>query len=375
MLLTAYNLPNYILQKSADKRFSALSNFFSSDNLCLIENIDKNNPRNILLKCTAGEQSFVFKQPKYLTNGGTWLITNEYLFYEAFPKLKVKAQQYSFDEHYKVLVLPYLHSLTAFDDIISYAIKLQSYANQAASSLALFHQSLDTKANLGVKKFVQNNCAYSVSIYANFISLLQRGYKRPQFLDEVVFPAFASIAPTRAILHNFLNNETLFQSINDLSAQWAENHLIHGDLKIENLLQDKDDALLKFIDFENVTQGDNAWDFACFVESALYQLPLRRGANAEKHKESLMKRFFFFAIYLNTYCEQLGFNEIEHRNFLSRVLKFWAIRKLEKFRLYDGNFNYLLKSLDVIKNLLTKTDFYIDQIYDSTERRFEIFEF
>lgn len=375
MLLTAYNLPNYILQKSADKRFSALSNFFSSGNSCLIENIDENNPRNILLKCTTGQQSFVFKQPKYLTNGGTWLITNEYLFYEAFPKLKVKAQQYSFDEHYKVLVLPYLHSLTALDEVIGCATKLQTYARQAATSLALLHQSLNIKDNPNVKKFVQANCAYSVSSYGNFISLLQRGYKRPQLLDEVVFPSFASIAPTRAILHNFLNNETLFQSINDLFAKWSENHLIHGDLKIENLLKEQDDDLLKFIDFENVTQGDNAWDFACFLESVLYQLPLRRDATAEKRKESLMKRFFFFAIYLNTYCEQLGFNEDEHRDFLYRVLKFWAIRKLEKFRLYDGNFNYFLKSLDVIKNLFTKTNFYIEQIYDSTERRFEIFEF
>ncbi|RYX90980.1 hypothetical protein EON78_06825, partial [bacterium] len=168
---------------------------------------------------------------------------------------------------------------------------------------------------------------------------------------------------------------SICKSINDLSTQWAEKYLIHGDLKIENLLQQKGQDILKFIDFENVSQGDNAWDFACFVESVLYQLPLRRGATADKYKESLMKRFFFFAVYLNTYCEECNFDENQHRDFLYRVLKFWGIRKLEKLRLYDGNFNYLLKSLDVIKKLLLETDFYIDQIYNTTEKRFGIFEF
>ncbi len=375
MLLTAYNLPSYILQKSADKRFYMLSNIFSPDNACLIENIDENNPRNTLLKYSTGNQSIVFKQPKFLTNGGTWLISNEYHFYKAFPNLPVKSQQYSFDEHYNVLVMPYLYSLTALEEVISCSSKLQTYAFQAASSLALLHQSLHRENNPAVRKYMQANCSYSVSTYGNFISILQRGYNRPQFLDEIVFPALANIAPTRAILHFFLSNDHILKSINDLSGQWTDKYLVHGDLKIENLLQEKGQDILKFIDFENVSPGDNAWDFACFVESVLYQLPLRRGATPEKHKESLMKRFFFFATYLNTYCEKLNFSEDEHRHFLHRVLKFWAVRKLEKFRLYDGNFDYFLKSLDVIKHLLLETDFYMEQIYHSTEKRFEIFEF
>lgn len=375
MLLTAYNLPNYILQKSADKKFYMLSNIFSADSNCLIENVDENNPRNTLLKYTADEHSFVFKQPKFLTSGGTWLITNEYLFYKAFPSLQVKAQRYSFDQHYKVLVLPYLYSLPALDEVINCSDRLQKYAQQAANALALLHLSLHTENNPAARKYAQANCTYSGSTYGNFINILQRGRNRPQFLDEVAFPAIASIAPTRAILHNFLSNPHVFKSINDLSGQWKENHLIHGDLKIENLLREKGHEILKFIDFENVSKGDNAWDFACFVESVLYQLPLRRGADNNKYKESLMKRFFFLAVYLNAYCEQFNFNEIQHRHFLYRVLKFWAIRKLEKFRLYDGNFDYFLKSLDVIKKLLLETDFYIEQIYHSTQQRFDIFEF
>lgn len=375
MLLTACNLPNYILQKRADKKFYMLSNIFSAGNTCLIENIDENNPRNTLLKYTTGHQSFVFKQPRFLTNGGTWLISNEYHFYKSFPDLPVKSRQYSFDEHYKVLVMPYLYSLPTFDDVIGCSSELQAYAQQTACSLALLHHSLDRANNPAVRKYIQANCSYSASTYGNFISILQRGYNRPLFLDEVAFPALANIAPTRAILHHFLSNPLIFKSINDLSNQWTDKYLVHGDLKIENLLQEKGQEILKFIDFENVSAGDNAWDFACFVESVLYQLPLRRAATTEKHKESLMKRFFFFAVYLNTYCEHMNFSEAEHRHFLRRVLKFWAIRKLEKFRLYDGNFNYFLKSLDVIKKLLLETDFYIAQIYHSTEKRFEIFEF
>lgn len=375
MLLTAYNLPTYILQKSAAKGFCTLGNVFSGISDCLIENVDENNPRNTLLKYTYGEQSFVFKQPRFLTNGGALLIINESLFYKAFPKLPVKPEHYLFDEHYKVLILPYLHSLTALDEVIRCSKQLQAYAQQAANSLALLHQSLSIKSNPSVKKFAQANCSYSVSNYGNFISLLQRGYNRTQFFDEVVFPSLATIAPTKAILYHFLDDESIFKAINDLTAEWLEEYLIHGDLKIENLLQDKGSDILKFIDFENVSRGDSAWDFACFVESVLYQLPLRRGATAEKHNESLMKRFFFFASYLNVYCQQFNWNEVEHRSFLCRVLKFWAIRKLEKFRLYDGNFAYFLKSLEVIKKLLLETDFYIEQIYKSTEKRFEIFEF
>lgn len=375
MLLTAYNLPDYILQKSADKKFYMLSNIFSVYKPCFIENIDESNPRNILLKYTTNEKSFVFKQPKFLTNGGTWLISNEYYFYKSFPNLPVISQQFSFDEHYKILVLPYLHSLPALGEVINCSASLQNYAKQTAESLASLHLSLDREATPAVKRFVKANCSYSISTYGNFISLLQRGYNRPQFLDEVVFPAFASIAPTRAILHYFLSNEHIFESINDLSGQWLDKYLIHGDLKIENLLQEKGQEVLKFIDFENVSIGDNAWDFACFTESVLYQLPLRRGNTIEKHNESIMKRFYFFAVYLNSYCEKMNFNETEHSHFLYRVLKFWAIRKLEKFRLYDGNFDYFMNSLDVIKNLLLETDFYMNQIYSSGPKRFEIFDF
>jgi thiamine kinase-like enzyme len=375
MLLTAYNLPDYILQKSADKKFYMLSNIFSVYKPCYIENIDENNPRNTLLKYTTNEKSFVFKQPKFLTNGGTLLISNEYHFYKSFPNLQVKSQQFSYDEQYKILVLPYLYSLPGLSEVINRSTDLQNYAQQAAESLALLHLSLDREVIPAVKKFTKGTYSYAISTYGNFISLLQRGYNRPQFLDEVVFPAFANIAPTRAILHHLLNNEHIFESINHLSGQWVDKYLIHGDLKIENLLQEKGQEVLKFIDFENVSAGDNAWDFACFAESVLYQLPLRRGNTIEKHSESLMKRFYFFAVYLNSYCEKMNFNEKEHRHFLRRVLKFWAIRKLEKFRLYDGNFDYFMKSIDVIKKLLLETEFYMNQIYSSGQKRFEIFEF
>lgn len=375
MLLTAYNLPGYLLQKNCYSGFSALSNIISGNGEFLIEQLDTNNPRNTLLKCTLDEHSFVFKQPKFVTSGGILPILNEYLFYNSFPGLVVKTSQFSFDAQYHILLLPYLQSLPELTEVISCSSNLEIYASKAAHSLALFHQYLKTDNNPAVKVFVQNNCFNSISYYQSFINLLLRGAKHPLFLDEMVFHAFAYIAPSRAILHSFLHKKSFIESLEDLSTHFNEDYLVHGDLKIENLLQAKGENTLKFIDFENVSKGDHAWDLACFLESVLYQPAFRRNASAEKRNETLSKRYFFFAEYLNCYCQTFDFNDIEHYRFISKVLKCWALRKLEKLRIYDGNFNYFLTSMEVIKKLMLDTDKYIEQIYESGNRRFDVFDF
>ncbi|WP_259014271.1 aminoglycoside phosphotransferase family protein [Emticicia fluvialis] len=375
MLLTAYNLTGYLLQQNTHGGFSALSNIFSERDLLLIENIDARNPRNTLLKCTVNKQSFVFKQPKFLTNSGTLPILNEYHFYSSFGGLQVKLKDFSFDSQYNILLLPYLQNLPEPHQVLNSSCQLQEYARQTADALAALHQSLRLNGNPPAKVFLQNHCFNRLSYYKSFINLLQLGATRAQFLDEVVFPSFAFISPSRAILHNFLNKATFSDALEEFSEQIVEEYLIHGDLKVENLLQDGATGMPKFIDFENVSEGDHAWDFACFLESVLYQPAFRRGASTNELSASLMKRYFFFAEYLNAYCQKFSFNETAHYQFTSRVLKFWAIRKLERLRNYDGNFNYFLVSLEVVKRLMIDTDKYIDAIYDSGECRFEIFEF
>ena len=375
MLLSAYNLAGYLLHKSNRSGFSALSNILSGNGVFLIEHLDAHNPRNTLIKCTVDNQAFVFKQPKFVTSGGTLPILNEYQFYNSFAGLQVVSERFSFDTQYHILLLPYLQNLPELNEVVSCSSKLEAYARQAAHSLALWHQSLQIDNNPAVKVFIQSNCFNTVSYYQSFINLMLRGANHPQFLDDLVFPAFAYIAPSRTILHNFLSKNHLLKSLEELQTQLNENHLIHGDLKIENLLQEKGESPLKFIDFENVSKGDPAWDFACFLESVLYQPAFRRGSTNQKRDESLLKRYFFFAEYLNSYCLKRCFNEAKHYEFLSKVFKFWALRKLEKLRNYDGNFNYFQTSMEVINRLMLDTDKYIDQIYESGESRFEIFDF
>jgi thiamine kinase-like enzyme len=64
-------------------------------------------------------------------------------------------------------------------------------------------------------------------------------------------------------------NNDLVKALNNLTALWQPNCLIHNDIKLNNILIN-DNQTIKIIDWEMVSIGDRYWDLACFFQSLYF---------------------------------------------------------------------------------------------------------
>jgi hypothetical protein len=68
-------------------------------------------------------------------------------------------------------------------------------------------------------------------------------------------------------------DERLGQSLNGLRDSWQENVFIHGDLKLDNIMQQTKpgrDSRVFLVDWELSGAGDPHWDIGCLISSYLY---------------------------------------------------------------------------------------------------------
>ena len=164
MQLTSLNTIHYVLQQNWRGEFSVLEKILVDNNFS-VEVIDKNQPRNTILKIITSEKSFIFKQPKYITSGATWLINSEAKFYENFGQNLANSK---FDFNYHVLVLDFLehYNIPKLDTNEN----LKKVQNDLSKLLAVFHNNFSISNNK-VNRFIRNNSLYSSSVYSNFYNI------------------------------------------------------------------------------------------------------------------------------------------------------------------------------------------------------------
>lgn len=311
------------------------------------------------MKCTLNNHSYVFKQPKYLIGYATWHINIENNFYSNFSDLTVNC---CFDPKNYILVLPFLENFTKN----YYNIDAGILAKSIADKLAFFHRSLEL-SNHTAELYVKTNTLTAEPIYAHLLNQLKQGYGRDYFLDEVVFTSFTNpqILLYRSIVYDFINSDLFRKHLFNFSCDWDSDTLIHGDLKTQNIFKYKDS--IEFIDFEFVSVGDKTWDIACIIESFLHDSPIK---NKPKNSE------LFFTTFIETYCTQLGLGIESKRVVYSKVMKFWAIRIIDKWRRNNIKIipnDIFRKNLNRVKLLLTETETYIDFILRNAPERFQLF--
>lgn len=364
MIITKLNLIHYIFQQNWKDDFTILNNIIDNRQSYEVRGIDDLNLRNSLIKIMVNNECFIFKQPKYLMNGATWLINSEAKFYQEFGQSFTKSV---FDDKNYILVLGYLdeYNVTAFSKDENVRVKKIDELSKLLSDFHLRFAIKDKK----VKTFIRKNFLTKSSVYISFFNQLKKGYHRNDYLDEMVFNSLnnRNDKDRRDVLYDFLQNATFFDVLDDFADEWFEfdNYLIHGDIGIGNILIRNNIPVLS--DFELVSKGDNAWDVACLIESVLMFIRKQEGYSANIG-------LAFTNVFLDQYLQKLNLIENKKR-FVIRVLKFLAIRKLEKFRHSQAGFsaNYFFRELERIEKLFIETHKYYDHITNGDSEALTLF--
>lgn len=347
MLLNTQNLVAYILQRTWFERFSDLEFFQKETNLVDIEiaGLYVDNPRNNIFQCAISkEKAFIFKQPKFLTSGSTWLIYKENQFYQSFQRQyhTIMPSFSWFDRHYHILVMPYLKPLQMplfkRNEEVENRKQLHQFATQIAKNLSGFHQNLKLDGSRDKTAFSKRISSF-LTPYQDFLHHLKIGYKRPEYLDEKLFSIWKSSPLFQKKIYEFLWDKTVFKPLEDFEDEWLEKSewLIHGDLKIENIMLEGN--RIKFIDFELVSIGNIAWDAASLVDSVLNK-PLFKNGTIPQF------RYEFVKLFIDSYLSGI---QIDRGKFLSDFFKFWAIKKIERYRTLK-----VITQFDFDSNLIRK---------------------
>lgn len=351
MLLSTYNLIGYILQRTWSDDFEELEFFQNHSKFSNVEITELNveNPRNNLFKFRVNDSIFVFKQPKFLTSGSTWLIYKEFQFYEEFEDARnFLPSFFEFDKDYNILLMPFLQNLEipnlldGNNEVIADEIK--DFAINLGKKVAEFHLKLKPNPKKLSKSFIRQISAFHPH-YQFFFNSIKLGYKRPQYFDEVVFPIWKNAFSNKKQLYEFFWNTKIYNSLLSFSETWQKNnqYLIHGDLKIENILLEGN--VPKFIDFELVALGDGAWDLACLIDSVLHSDTFTTDTPPWKR--------YYFAYYLIEGYEEI--NNQPKSNLIERVLKFYALKRLERYKKLNDITSFLFEAPSIEK-ILVDTD-------------------
>ena len=131
---------------------------------------------------------------------------------------------------------------------------------------------------------------------------------------------------------------TLYEIINGISKKWVNSHLIHYDLKKENILikEDKDDFIPIIIDWELVGFGDPIWDLV----GGLYSFLFNQGSiDLEDSCENIKS---FLSIYQSKFSEEN----------LIKIIEFLGVKILseELFRPNNSENLDFKMAIEMIKN-------------------------
>ncbi len=102
----------------------------------------------------------------------------------------------------------------------------------------------------------------------------RKGGRELPFASGLLRPALSYVhnasAANMQLLRLVQNSAALRQSIRRLEEDWRPDGLIHGDMKLENLLLLKDNDTLALLDWEYARQGDPRWDIGSLIGELIY---------------------------------------------------------------------------------------------------------
>jgi Ser/Thr protein kinase RdoA (MazF antagonist) len=150
------------------------------------------------------------------------------------------------------------------------------------------------------------------------------------------FAAVSQFHQIGRVLSAVIHQHPEFQSLLDaLGAEWRRDTLVHGDLRLENVLvlpETRDGLDFRIVDWELADLGDAAWDVGAVLQSFLrlwiLSMPIASGLMPELYVEmaaqpiELMRPML--RAFWNAYADARGFAESERQPALERSMRFGA---------------------------------------------------
>lgn len=312
--ITLDNIISYLMER---KLIDAKS--IVNDNLKIIDSSRRNRIFQVR-KDDGG--NLVIKQPRLTDINNLITIRNEALLYllvrkeQDFAILKgIMPEIIDFDEERSIMITELIEDTrTVNDNHARWGELRREELESLGRAMAIYHR-----------------------VFSEYMDKLK-------FIKYGFIPAATIIRPTPGIFvdikHDALKLLKMIQEypvfnklVDDLSSSWEYKTLIHGDIKLDNILI-KDDTSIRIIDWEGAMIGDPAWDigsiFQEFIKLYMYIQP-SRDTIGSKDIQSMIRIFW------NSYLRSNQLNASESNQLLIKSTKFCAARLLQSaYELVDS---------------------------------------
>lgn len=338
MVLNSYNAIEFILNNGLINHENLLSN-----DLTFIESLSS---RNTVITATYGSNKLILKQAKNLKPEKVVSIENEYNVYKIIKDKAISGftpELVNYNFYYKIIALEYINSTKSISDILKNADYCDIFFKSFGAKLSSFHISLYNN----ISRNYTETPFQRISILSHSVGFLQNDF-------ETRVSDFDSF-PYRALM-NFMNRHTINQKLKEINKKWKETYLIHGDIKIDNLIfKNPSDVII--IDLEFLGFGDVAWDVACFIIAVL--------KNNSFKDINPIRQDAYIRTFIDSYSKESSLIKND-ANFFKKVVRLCGIKLLQdiwsNFREKSDKNTVDLKHLQSVENfLLHSNDFYINK--------------
>lgn len=209
------------------------------------------------------ENSYIVKQPQLSNSYDNEFVNREAKFYNVIQNKtnlltnKIMPQFIKYDKKNAILLLEFIHNAESF---ATYYESVKNNKKQIllalADLIALYHNEFSDYIDDSLFSFLPDTLPITLFIVR----------PRPEIMTV--------ISPGNYQLLRAMQQETeIYPYIQDIPNFWNKSTIIHGDMKLDNVLlkntQDTDDYILRVIDWELVLKGDPLWDVACIISNII----------------------------------------------------------------------------------------------------------
>ncbi len=270
MLLTPYNSIPYLLHNEhklissedilEDKYYAHYQQGFSRNTTIVINSEDNN------------KQRYFLKQPRYFEEKNIETLVIEAIIYSYFkdnPEVNILLPKFFFyDDVNIILGVECLNPLYGFIDTFSItntqkifdenSLKLENQGNQMSILAALTLKKLRTHKDFTRKEIeskTRNAWIFDKGFKPTVLTFTNNDRKKVLMSKE----------SEMVQIGEFVNEEEVIKNLSSL--KWDNSYLIHGDIKLDNLIYIESDVnKLKIVDWEFAAFGDYRWDAAGLIK-------------------------------------------------------------------------------------------------------------
>jgi serine/threonine protein kinase len=266
MLLTANNVISYLFHKGNISEAQMLN--------CSIEAIDK--PTSTSRNNVQTVNDYFLKQAKIFDSSNMESILVEANVYEYFmehPEMsKYMPEFIQYDDENCILATRYVELAP-----IRTAYQLIVHKSSEIPPPTVEELGIDVTEKIATifNHFKTSSSCHRDTVYKSKFWALQDVYKPQWFmLDPKNIKMFVNSSnQLLQSIGKFIETDEVKQTLNELKSTWEYSHLIHRDIKFENIQvvkNNSEEIEILFMDWEMAIIGDYDWDAAGFVYALFY---------------------------------------------------------------------------------------------------------